>query len=117
MAGIEWSFHFEALDAAIAAVDEAAPFAVVRAAEHVRGVSANLAPVETGHLRASAEVKALSHYEARVYYPGPYARYQHYGLDFRHPQGGQALYLEQPMLTEAQNCLQIMADTIREAMG
>lgn len=109
---------FEALlDSVADALRDSAPFAVGRAAEHVRAVSTGLAPVLTGNLRASAEVKAVSHTSARVYYPGPYARYQHYGLDFRHPQGGQALFLQQPMLTEADACLQIMADTIREAMG
>lgn len=109
---------FEALiDSAIDAIRDSAPFASGRAAEHIRGVSTGLAPILTGDLRASAEVKAVSHTMFRVYYPGPYARYQHYGLDFRHPQGGQALYLQQPMFTEAEKCLQIMADTIREAMG
>lgn len=115
---VEWDTGgFEALlDNVAAALQDVAPFAVGRAAEHIRGVSTELAPVLTGNLRASAEVKATSHTQARVYYPGPYARYQHYGLDFRHPQGGQALFLQQPMLTEAEKCFQIMADTIREAM-
>lgn len=116
---LDWDTEgFEALLSSIATnVDGAVPFAAGRAAEHIRGVSTGLAPILTGDLRASAEVKAVSHSEFRVYYPGPYARYQHYGLDFRHPQGGQALYLQQPMLTEAEKCFQIMADTIREAMG
>lgn len=109
---------FEAhLDELVGNVTAAAPFAVGRAAEHIRAVSTTLAPILTGTLRAEAEVKAISHHEFRVYYPGPYARYQHYGLDFKHPQGGQALYLQQPMVTEAEQCFQIMADTIREAMG
>lgn len=109
---------FEALlDNLTGEVNAAVPFAVGRAAEHVRAVSTELAPVLSGNLRASAEVRAVSHTEFRIYYPGPYARYQHYGLDFRHPQGGQALYLQQPMVTEADQCFQIMADTIREAMG
>lgn len=116
---LEWDTGgFEAfLDSVVTEVQGAVPFAVGRAAEHVRAVSTALAPVLTGNLRASAEVKAVSHNAFRVYYPGPYARRQHFGLDFRHPQGGQALFLQQPMLTEAEKCLQIMADTIREAMG
>ena len=116
---VDWDTGgFEALlDSVATHVDGAVPFAVGRAAEHIRAVSTALAPILTGDLRASAEVKAVSHTEFRVYYPGPYARRQHFGLDFRHPQGGQALFLQQPMLTEAEKCLQIMADTIREAMG
>lgn len=116
---IDWdSSGFEAsMDDIAAKVDAAVPLALARATEHVRAVSTSLAPVLTGNLRASAEVSAISRTEYRIYYPGPYARYQHYGLDFRHPQGGQALYLQQPMVTEAPQCFQIMADTIREAMG
>lgn len=30
-----------------------------------------------------------------------YARYQHEGLDFKHPRGGQAKYLEQPLYSQA----------------
>lgn len=115
--GIEWSVDFSELDAVTQRIEDAAPFAVVRAAEYIRGVSIELAPIESGNLRGSAEVKAISHTAARVYYPGPYARYQHYELQLRHPQGGQALYLEQPMLTEAPKVIKIMADTVREAMG
>ncbi|OZB88837.1 MAG: hypothetical protein B7X41_06055 [Microbacterium sp. 14-71-5] len=116
---LDWDVGgFEAfMDDIVGRVDAAVPFAVGRAAEHIRAKSTELAPVLTGNLRASAEVKAVSHTEFRVYYPGPYARYQHYGLDFKHPQGGQALFLQQPMLTERDACLQIIADTIREAMG
>lgn len=116
---IDWDTgSFEAMLSGVEAeVNGAVPFAVGRAAEHIRTVSTELAPIRTGHLRGSAEVKAVSRYEFRVYFPGPYSRRQHYELSWRHPQGGQALYLQQPMLTEAEKCLQIMADTIREAMG
>lgn len=115
---IEWDTSgFEAfMDSVAAKVEAAAPVAVARAAEHVRAVSTSLAPVLTGNLRASAEVYAVSNTEYRIRYPGPYARYQHYGLDFKHPQGGQALFLQQPMLTEAPLCFQLMADTIWRAV-
>ncbi len=88
--------------------------ALAKAMEHVRGVSVELAPIESGHLRGSADVTVVG-LEARLLYPGPYARYQHYGLDFRHPMGGQALYLEQPMITEAPYVFKIIADMLREA--
>jgi hypothetical protein len=116
MAGIEWNIDMSGIDEITARIEEAAPFAVVRAAEHVRGVAAELTPVQTGQLVGSAEVKATSDHEARVYYPGPYARYQHYELQLKH-EHGQALYLEQPIVTEAAACTRIMADTVREAMG
>lgn len=88
--------------------------ALAKAMEHVKTVSVSLAPVESGHLRGSAGVTVVG-LEARLLYPGPYARYQHYGLDFKHPLGGQALYLEQPMITEAPYVFQIIADMLGEA--
>lgn len=117
MAGIEWNIDLSGLDRLTAEIENAAPFAVGRAAEHLRGVSVELAPIQEGDLRNSAGVNAVDHFTARVYYQSVYARYQHYGLDFRHPMGGQALYLEQPTVTEAQACTQIIADTIKEATG
>ncbi len=38
-----------------------------------------------------------------------YARYQHEGLDFQHPRGGQAKYLEQPLYANAPLMLQDIA--------
>jgi len=116
MAGIEWNIDLSGIDEITARIEEAAPFAVVRAAQHVRGVAAELTPKQSGHLVDSADVTAIDDHTARVYYPGPYARYQHYELQLKH-EHGQALYLEQPIVTEADACTQIMADTIREAMG
>lgn len=97
-----------------------APIAVGRGAEHVRGVAAPLTPVESGHLVGAAGVTVHGGVGDRaiavgeVYYPGPYARNQHYSLDFQH-ETGQALYLEQPMLTEAEKVNEIIAGTLEEA--
>lgn len=100
----------EALDAAI---DSLMPIAVGRGMEHVRAVSAGLVPVQSGHLVGSASVTVHGD-EARIKYPGPYSRAQHYRLDYRHTHG-QALYLEQPLRTEAQKVMEIIADTLKEA--
>lgn len=100
----------EALDEQIAALT---PIAVGRGMEHVRAVAAPLTPVESGALVGGAGVTVHGD-EARLTYHGPYARNQHYSLDFRHTQG-QALYLEQPMRTEADAVMDIMADTLGEA--
>lgn len=91
-------------------IDELMPVALARGMEHIRGVSVSLAPELTGHLRGSAGVTVEGE-EAQLTYPGPYARYQHYMLDLRHTVG-QALYLEQPMTTEADNALRIVGDTL-----
>jgi hypothetical protein len=48
-----------------------------------------------------------------------YARYQHLpeGLDLRHPRGGQALYLSQPLLENHSRYLQAYADRLLEDGG
>jgi hypothetical protein len=46
-----------------------------------------------------------------------YARYQHEGLDLRHPRGGQALYLSQPLLENHSRYLQAYADRLLEDGG
>lgn len=48
-----------------------------------------------------------------------YARYQHLpeGLDLRHPRGGQALYLSQPLLDNHPRYLQTYADRLLEDGG
>lgn len=91
-------------------MEELMPIAVARGMEHIRGVAVTLTPKETGQLAGSAGV-TVSGDEAELLYPGPYARYQHYRLDLRHTVG-QALYLEQPMRTEADTAMNIIADTL-----
>jgi hypothetical protein len=53
--------------------------------------------VGTGRLVASCEVDQV------------YAHYQHEGLDFDHPRGGQAKYLEQPLFERRTGYLQRLA--------
>lgn len=117
---IEWDLDLSGLDEVTERVRAAVPFAVARAAEYIRGVSVELAPIENGDLRGSAGVTVDTegdHDTAHVVYDSVYARYQHYGLDFKHPRGGQALFLEQPMVTEVGAVQKIMADTIEEAVN
>lgn len=102
-----------ALDALDERISALTTKALARAMEHVRAVAAALTPVETGRLVGSASVTAVG-LEARLLYPGPYARNQHYSLDFKHTHG-QALYLEQPMITEAPYVFKIIADMLGEA--
>ena len=58
------------------------------------------APLDTGDLRGSGftEFKESStEYVARVGFTEPYALVQHEDLTFKHPQGGEAKYLENPL--------------------
>jgi Cft2 family RNA processing exonuclease len=107
----DFEAYLDDVDARIRAVT---PIALAKGMEHVRGVSVELTPEETGHLIGSAGVTVEGD-EAQLLFPGPYARNQHYSLDFRHTKG-QALYLEQPMTTEAGKVLQIIADEIGGVM-
>lgn len=110
---IEWDIRLD-FELPKEIVEGAQDIAVARAAEHIRQVAVELAPIREGHLRASAGVTVYDH-TATIKFPGPYARYQHFELELKHPRGGQALYLEQPMNTETEACTQIMADTLKEA--
>jgi hypothetical protein len=98
----------------LAGVDAAAPAALGEAMEHIHQVSAELTPVETGRLVGSGTVHVEGD-TASLSYEGPYARYQHYRLDLHH-EHGQALYLEQPLATEADKALGILANRIQEAI-
>lgn len=95
--------------------------ALGRGMEHIRTVATPLVPFREGDLRGSADITIHERVGdgastvAEIYYPGPYARNQHYSLDFRHTQG-QALYLEQPMITEAEIVLNIISDTLGEQL-
>ncbi|MDQ0894427.1 hypothetical protein [Agromyces ramosus] len=91
-------------------IDELMPIALARGMEHIRGVAVTLTPERDGNLRAGAGVTVEGD-EAQLTYPGPYARRQHYELTWKHTVG-QALYLEQPMRTEADTALGIVADTL-----
>lgn len=102
--GETFSIHVDRItDDVIAAI----PAATFKAMEHLRQVAVSKTPLESGDLRTSASVESTLE-GARVYYPGPYARYQHYVLDLRH-EVGQALYLEQPLVQETPRILEIVA--------
>lgn len=97
-------------------VVDAIPGAAFKAMEHLHQVAVNKTPMESGNLRdESAVVNDVATRGASVYYPGPYARYQHYELQLRH-EVGQALYLEQPLVQETETILEIVATELRKAI-
>lgn len=74
--------------------------AVTKIGEHVLGEAQRLAPIEEGTLRASGELevtRSIDAYTAEVSFNEVYAARQHEELDWHHPLGGQAKYLEQPV--------------------
>lgn len=81
--------------------------ALFAAAHDVGNQADNLVPVDEGILKASQAItppKAHSKTPtARITYGGPsapYALVQHERLDYEHPKGGQAKYLEEPFTEE-----------------
>jgi HK97 gp10 family phage protein len=110
---IEWEFDLDI--AGIAERTEAVkPQALGQAMELIRAEAVARTPVETGHLAESATVTVEGD-TGSVKYPGPYARYQHEGLDFRH-ETGQAKFLETAMNANKDAALGIIATNIRKAI-
>lgn len=103
-------------DPLIARVHAAAGGAVLLGAEHLKAEAQRRTPVESTNLRGSADAKPAGPMRAEVFYPGPYARYQHYVMDLRH-EHGQARYLEEPTVTEAEGIIRVVAEGIRGAFS
>jgi hypothetical protein len=115
-----WSDSFsDGFDRLIADLEAAAPIAVGRGTHVIEGKAVSLAPIDTGHLRGSAEVTVTGEafrVQGRVRFPGPYARRQHYELTWRHPKGGQALYLTTALYTEAARAVEAIAEAFRSVL-
>ncbi|SDP74180.1 hypothetical protein SAMN04487914_13249 [Arthrobacter sp. ok909] len=111
---------FDALiDDITARVEEAIPGASFKAMEHVREIAVSRALLETGNLRTSAETIPAPN-GAAVYFPGPYSRYQEFGIShsgeqLRH-ETGQSLYLTSTIIQEAPKVLEILETEIRSAI-
>lgn len=102
-------------DGVIGRLRAAGDGAVLLGAEALKGKAQERTPVETGNLRGSADARPAGPMRAEVYYPGPYARYQHFGLDFRHEEG-QALYLETAVVADSDEALAVIARTLKGAL-
>jgi hypothetical protein len=78
-------------------------------AEHVLEEATRIVPLLEGTLERSgvASVDGAK-LQGAVSYDTPYAVYQHEGLDFNHPNGRQAKYLETPLNASRDAGLEIM---------
>jgi hypothetical protein len=108
---IEWDIDLSGFDILEEELRARIPIAVGRAAEYIKSEAVPLTPIEEGDLRGSAGVVVHGN-TGIIEYHSVYARYQHYGLDFVHPRGGQALFLETPMVTKTAEVAKIISDTI-----
>ena len=85
-------------------------------ANDLLGRAVTLAPVDTGDLRGSGNVQEIQDgYEVR--FNQRYAAVQHERMDFNHPRGGQAKYLEQPLEQNRSRYLEHVAAAIRREIG
>lgn len=86
-------------------------------AEHVLGLSNDRVPLDEGYLQstgtASVDEPAL---QAAVSYDGPYAVPQHERLDYRHPPGREAKYLESSLNASRSEVRRILAAELRRAL-
>lgn len=104
---------------------DAAQRGLVLAAEHLKGKSQEVVPVDTGVLRESAYVRVADRstrgtmlpkgYDSivEVGYSAPYAHYVHENLEMRHQPGKIAKYLEIPAQQEAGAMRRILSDATR----
>lgn len=87
------------------------------AAEAILAESRERTPVaETGELQGNSGTD-VSGDEATVFYRAIYAAYQHEGIGFNRPNGGQAKFLETAFNAKSGEAQQIIAQAIKNAMG
>lgn len=75
--------------------------------EIVLAESQKRVPKESGHLAEGAKVMGYrgGKNTATITYDGPYARYVHEHLHFKHPHGGEAKFLETAMLIKGEEAI------------
>jgi hypothetical protein len=83
------------------------------ALEHLLGEAKKLVPLDEGTLERSGTA-SRDGLTGAVSFDTPYAVRQHEEMDYRHAPGRQAKYLEQPMNTERETLLQLMAVSWRD---
>lgn len=109
----------EAADAIVAAAREG----LKDAADFVLEESQKQVPAEDGrhdigglNLKETGAV-TMQGDRAAIHYGGPYAVYQHELLHLKHERGGNAKFLERPLLDNREREFEIIADRIREVTG
>lgn len=105
---------------AVSRAMQAAIQAIQTCAADLQGKSAAQAPIDTGDLRANCSVSPLQREGDTVWvkvgYNLPYAIVQHERLDFKHPKGGKAKYLEDPYKENAAKYERFIKTAVRQAL-
>lgn len=84
-------------------------------AADLQGKAQRLAPVKYGDLRGSAFSEVIG-LEATVGFTSPYALRQHEEMDYSHPKGGQAKYLETPYKEDADLYAKAIGKAVKKAV-
>lgn len=104
----------------LARVRAAAEIAVDELADRVLGEAVQGTPVETGRLRESERVDTTRDdergYQRTVSANTPYAARQHEELEYKHPGGGHAKYLEVPLKRALPDLEPHIAKRVKEAV-
>lgn len=82
----------------------------------LQGKSVDSAPIDTGDLRISGYtsfLKQRNEFTAEVGFNTVYAVRQHEDLTYRHPQGGKAKYLEDPLKENLDRYVQHIRKKVR----
>lgn len=91
--------------------------ALAAGAQVILDRSQELVPKESGHLAEGAKVNANGLGDVvSITYDGPYAHYQHESMEFKHPTGGQAKFLETAMLEKADEAIDTVGRELRAAL-
>lgn len=85
------------------------------AGEHILGVAVQNAPVDEGTLRNSGAT-TRDGTTCVISFDTPYAAKQHEELDYHHPRGGGAKFLEKAMVTERDTAQALITRAIRAAL-
>jgi hypothetical protein len=95
----------------------AAEIALLEAADDLKQESSDEAPIESGDLRGNAGVddSTLDSGYVEVGYNLPYALRQHEDLNYSHPQGGKAKFLEDPFNRNVEKYKKHIANAVDEA--
>lgn len=99
-------------DQAFDSIANAVQDGLIECGADLQSKSVQEAPVDTGDLRANCSVTE-NPLDVTVGYDLPYAMKQHEELDYNHPKGGKAKYLEDPFNENADGYI----DHIREKAG
>lgn len=107
MTGIEWSDQISHRLRDIYAKSHHMQDDLAHGAKVILAEAKDLVPKESGHLAATGLIKRDRGgvNTVAITFAGPYARWIHEHLAFKHPHGGQAKFLEAAMLLKGQEAI------------